>query len=102
MSDIILEAKNLTKSFDDITAVDNLDLSIRKGEVVGLLGVNGAGKSTCMQMLLGLIKPTSGTIHIFGKDFEKKADMLKEELNSPFAVHLAINEMVLINNFLQT
>ena len=53
MSDKLINATNLKKSFDQFIAVDNIDLSVSRGEVVGFLGPNGAGKSTTMKMLTG-------------------------------------------------
>lgn len=60
----IIEARNLTKRFTNINAVEDLSFSIRQGDVYGFLGENGAGKSTTMRMLLGLIHPTSGSVYI--------------------------------------
>lgn len=65
----ILEVNELTKSFKTFKAVDNLSFTIQHGEVYGFLGQNGAGKSTTMRMLLGLIFPDSGTISINGYEF---------------------------------
>lgn len=65
----IISAAQLSKSFGSFKAVDDLSFSILPGEVYGFLGQNGAGKSTTMRMLLGLIKPSSGTIHIKGELF---------------------------------
>jgi ABC-type multidrug transport system ATPase subunit len=67
----IINVSNLTRDFGDIKAVKNLSFSVPQGEVYGFLGQNGAGKSTTFRMLLTLIKPTSGTIEIFGKDLQK-------------------------------
>jgi len=64
-TDKIIEVKGLTKKFKNLTAVNNLDLNVYRGDVFGFLGPNGAGKSTTIRMLLSLIKPTSGTIKIF-------------------------------------
>ncbi len=63
----VIEVKGLTKKFKNLTAVNNLDLNVYRGDVFGFLGPNGAGKSTTIRMLLSLIKPTSGTIKIFDK-----------------------------------
>ncbi len=63
----MIETADLTKRYDDITAVDSLNLSIRRGEVYGFLGPNGAGKTTTLRMLLGLIHPTSGTGTVLGE-----------------------------------
>ncbi|MBK7104563.1 MAG: ABC transporter ATP-binding protein [Ignavibacteriae bacterium] len=67
-SEKVIEISNLTKKFKNLTAVNNLNLNVYKGDVFGFLGPNGAGKSTTIRMLLTLIKPTSGNIKIFGKD----------------------------------
>lgn len=71
MSSPILEVSHLAKSFGDFKAVKDVSFTVQPGEVVGLLGVNGAGKTTVMSMLLGLITPDSGSIRVFGKDFAK-------------------------------
>lgn len=64
----VVEARNLRKTFGNTQAVKDLSFSIEAGEVVGLLGANGAGKSTTIQMLLGLIKPDDGKLSIFGME----------------------------------
>ncbi|ADZ08947.1 Sulfate-transporting ATPase [Methanobacterium lacus] len=69
--DYMIEAIDLTKKFDDLTAVDGLNIKIRKGEVFGFLGPNGAGKTTSIRMMVGLLKPTSGTILIDGTDIKQ-------------------------------
>jgi len=72
-SDIVVETRNLTKVYRDfwgrqkVRALKALDLTIRRGEVFGLLGPNGSGKTTTMKLLLGLLFPTSGDIHMLGK-----------------------------------
>ena len=63
---------HLTKRYKSFTAVNDVSLHIQKGRIYGFLGPNGAGKSTTMKMLLGLVKPTSGTIEIMGKPFNEK------------------------------
>ncbi len=75
----IIEIKNLSKSFKKLKAVDNLSLSVFKGDVFGFLGPNGAGKSTTIRMLLSLIEPSNGEIRIFGKSLrEKRIEILKK------------------------
>jgi ABC-type multidrug transport system ATPase subunit len=64
----IIEVRGLTKSFNEIIAVDDLSFTVNKKEVYGFLGQNGAGKSTTIRMLLSLIRPSSGNIKIFGLD----------------------------------
>jgi ABC-2 type transport system ATP-binding protein len=63
-----IETSRLTKVYGEVTAVDALDLSVRRGEIFGFLGPNGAGKTTTIRMLVGLVRPTSGTIRIAGLD----------------------------------
>lgn len=76
---MVIEIKSLTKDFKDLRAVNNLNLSVYKGDVFGFLGPNGAGKSTTIRMLLSLIKPTSGAINLFGKSLESaRIDILKK------------------------
>ena len=65
-SDMVIETDGLTKRFGNVTAVDNLSMEVRRGHVYGLLGPNGSGKTTTMGMLLGLLRPTSGTFRLFG------------------------------------
>ena len=64
----IIDVSGLTKSFNEITAVDNLTFTVKENGVYGFLGQNGAGKSTTIRMLLSLIRPTNGEIRIFGLD----------------------------------
>ncbi len=68
MSEVVLEARGLTKHYGKFVAVDNLNLTIRRGEVFGLLGPNGAGKTTSILMFLGLTEPTAGTVRVLGLD----------------------------------
>ena len=75
MSDKLINATNLKKSFDQFIAVDNIDLSVLRGEVVGFLGPNGAGKSTTMKMLTGFLEPDNGEIFI--NNINLKSDPLK-------------------------
>ena len=71
---IVLEAKNISKYFGTITALENVNLTVRQGECLGVVGDNGAGKSTFMKVLSGLYKPSSGSLFFEGN---------KEILNSP-------------------
>ncbi len=71
MDNLVIETEGLTKHFDEISAVKDIRLHVRKGKIYGLLGRNGAGKTTIMKMLVGLTKPSKGTIRLFGKPFGK-------------------------------
>ena len=61
-------ARGLVKTYGEVVAVDNVDLTVERGDVFGYLGPNGAGKTTSLRMLLGLIRPTSGSARLFGRD----------------------------------
>jgi ABC-2 type transport system ATP-binding protein len=63
-----VEARGLVKRYDTITAVDGVDLTVEPGDVYGYLGPNGAGKTTVLRMLLGLVRPTAGSVTLFGRD----------------------------------
>ncbi len=67
----MIESVELTRNFSEFTAVDNLSFQVNPGEIYGLLGPNGSGKSTTMKMLLGLLKPTTGTARINGFDVQE-------------------------------
>src|SRR5687768_1495704 len=67
----IIQVNNLSKQYRSVKAVNDISFTLNKGDVYGFLGQNGAGKSTTIRMLLTLIKPTSGTIHLFSKDLRK-------------------------------
>ncbi|MCL4429793.1 MAG: ATP-binding cassette domain-containing protein [Chloroflexi bacterium] len=78
MNEQAITIENLTKKYEDKTAVENLSLQVAKGELFGLLGPNGAGKTTTISILCGLIKPTSGAAQIYGYDVQKDAQKVKE------------------------
>ena len=75
----VIQAKSLTKTFKGLMAVDNLSFTVEKGDVYGFLGQNGAGKSTTIRMLLTLIKPTGGSIELFGLDiYTHRKEILRQ------------------------
>ena len=83
-----IEIKNLSKDYNNILAVKNINFTINKGSIVGLLGPNGCGKTTTIGMMLGLIKPNSGTVFINGQNIENENNRTKilEKVNfiSPY------------------
>ena len=83
---IAIEIKNLNKKFKHALAVKNINFKIDKGKIIGLLGPNGCGKTTTIGMMLGLIKPTSGSVLINGKNIENDRTNLLEKMNfiSPY------------------
>jgi ABC-2 type transport system ATP-binding protein len=77
-----LELESLTKRFGDKTAVEDLSLSLEPGAFLGLLGRNGAGKSTTLKMVTGLLKPTSGRIRVLGLDLEAEPLAVKRQIGA--------------------
>ena len=96
MSAIVTD--RLTKKYGDVTAVDNLNLTVEQGELFALLGVNGAGKTTTIKMLSCLIKPTSGEAVLLGNSIVSEPHAIKEKINiSPQETAVAANLSVLEN-----
>lgn len=76
----VIETKNITKKFGNFSAVDHISFEVFKGEIFGFLGANGAGKTTAMRMLCGLLKPTSGEGRVAGYDIYKESDKIKKNI----------------------
>ncbi len=76
----IITAKNLTKKFGHFTANDNLSFEVRKGEIFGFLGANGAGKTTAIRILCGLSSPTSGEVKVAGFDIYHETEKIKKNI----------------------
>jgi len=80
MIEYAIEANNLTKKFGDFTAVNGITFNVKKGEIFGFLGANGAGKTTAIKMLIGLSRPTSGLAQIAGYDIYKETEKIKDRI----------------------
>src|SRR5215831_10153155 len=76
----IIQAKNLTRRFADLTAVDHLNLEIAEGEIFGLVGPDGAGKTTTLRLLCGLMDPTEGSVVVAGHEVAKEPDAVKDQI----------------------
>lgn len=76
----IISVSNLTKTFGDFTAVNDISFEIAKGEIFGFLGANGAGKTTAIKMLIGISKPSSGEATVAGFDIAKQSEMVKKNI----------------------
>ena len=70
----VIQIKDVCKAFDQLQVLNNISLSVEEGEIFGLLGPSGAGKTTLIKMLIGLLSATSGNIAILGKELDKKID----------------------------
>lgn len=80
MNNIIITTENLTKKFGSFYAVDNISFDVKKGEIFGFLGANGAGKTTAIKMLTGLLKPSSGKANVAGFDVYKQTEQIKHNI----------------------
>lgn len=80
MDDPMIKAENLTRMFGDFTAVDHISFEVGRGEIFGFLGANGAGKTTAMRMLTGLLIPTEGDAQVAGLDVYTQAEQIKKQI----------------------
>lgn len=80
MTDPMIKADNLTRMFGDFTAVDHISFEVGRGEIFGFLGANGAGKTTAMRMLTGLLVPTEGEAKVAGYDVYSQAEQIKRQI----------------------
>jgi len=96
----MIELKNVTKLYHQIEAVRNLSLTVEDGEIMGLIGHNGAGKSTTLKMILGLIEPTSGQVEVMGRDMAKESVYIKQFVGylpeeSPLYENMTVTEYLM-------
>lgn len=80
MNELSIETRKLTRRFGRFTAVDGIDIEVRRGEVFGFLGANGAGKTTAIRMLCGLLKPTSGSGKVAGFDVASESGKIRTRI----------------------
>ena len=80
MNDVVISVTELTKCFGDFTAVDHISFNVKRGEIFGFLGANGAGKTTAMRMLCGLSFPTSGSGNVAGFDIMTEGEKIKRHI----------------------
>ena len=80
MNDIVVETHDLTRKFGKFVAVDRLNIAVKRGEIFGFLGANGAGKTTAIRMLCGLLVPTSGSGNVAGFDIVKQTEKIKSRI----------------------
>jgi ABC-2 type transport system ATP-binding protein len=78
--ELAIQARELTRTFGRFTAVDHVSFDVRRGEVFGFLGANGAGKTTAIRMLTGLLAPTSGSAKVAGHDVYRETEAIKRDI----------------------
>ncbi|MDI6897401.1 ABC transporter ATP-binding protein [Methanocella conradii] len=93
----MIKLRGVTKLYKDFAAVKDLDLDVDKGEILGIIGHNGAGKSTTLKMMVGLVSPTSGSVEVMGRDMAKDALHVKRFLgylpeDSPLYENMTVDE----------
>lgn len=94
----LIEVRGLVKKYKELTAVDNLDLDVEKGEILGLLGPNGSGKSTTINCMLSLLKKDSGSVKIFGKEMSADAYDIKKRIGVVFQDVAVYDELTVYEN----
>lgn len=93
-----IEAKDFTKKFGSFTAVDKITFNVKKGEIFGFLGANGAGKTTAIKMLTGLWRPTSGEAIVAGFDVWTEADKIKRNIGYMSQKFSLYNDLTVLEN----
>ena len=91
-------ARGLTKRFGDFTAVDGIDFEVRRGEIFGFLGPNGAGKTTTIRMMLGLLKPTTGTIDVLGVPVSEHPEKIRPRVGYMSQRFSLYNDLTVLQN----
>jgi ABC-2 type transport system ATP-binding protein len=95
-----IEAKNLTKNYGEINAVNNINFDVKEGEIFGFLGPNGAGKTTTIRMLTGLSRPTAGTARVLGYDIESEIVEAKKHIGVVPEISNLYDELSAFKNLL--
>ncbi|WP_294795541.1 ABC transporter ATP-binding protein [uncultured Fenollaria sp.] len=96
--DTVIEVRGLVKKYKELTAVDNLDLDVKKGEILGLLGPNGSGKSTTINCILSLLKKDAGSVKIFGEEMSPDAYEIKRRIGVVFQDVAVYDELSVYEN----
>jgi len=95
---VAIEAKNLTRDFDHFRAVDHVGFRVMQGEIFGLLGANGAGKTTVIKMLTGILPPTDGEGHVAGADMRRARQAIKERIGYMSQAFSLYQDMSVLEN----
>ena len=95
----IIRVENLTRKFGSFTAIDKLNFYVNKGEIFGFLGANGAGKTTAIRILCGLLLPTSGKIEVAGFDIYRQTNKVKQNIGYMSQKFSLYEDMTIAENF---
>ena len=95
---MIIEVKNLTKKYKELTAINDLSFNVKEGEILGLLGPNGSGKSTTINCILSLLKYNKGSIKIFGKEIKPDSYDIKAKIGVVFQDVAVFEELTVYEN----
>ena len=98
VEDHAVEVVNLTKQFDTFTAVDGVSFAVQPGDIFGFLGPNGAGKTTTIRMLLGLLRPTSGSARVLGYDIVRKSEEIRKNVGYMSQRFSLYNDLRVVEN----
>ena len=93
-----IEARGLTRDFGDFRAVDRVSFSVRQGEIFGLLGANGAGKTTCIKMLTGILAPSAGEGHVSGMDMRRPGRAIKRRIGYVSQAFSLYTDLTVVEN----
>jgi len=93
-----ITARGLTKRFGDFTAVDGIDFEVQRGEIFGFLGPNGAGKTTTIRMMLGLLKPTAGTVEVLGVPVTEHPERIRPRIGYMSQRFSLYNDLTVLQN----
>ncbi len=96
--DVVIDVKNLEKRFGNFIAVDQISFDVKKGEIFGFLGANGAGKTTAMRMLCGLLKPTSGEANVAGFSVASDSENIKKNIGYMSQKFALYNDLTVYEN----
>ncbi|HKK69148.1 MAG TPA: ABC transporter ATP-binding protein [Bacteroidales bacterium] len=98
-NETIINVENLVKKFGNFVANDNLTFSVRRGEILGFLGANGAGKTTAMKILCGISAPTSGKVHVAGFDAVRHPEKIKQNIGYMSQKFSLYDDLTIRENF---
>ncbi len=98
MYEATISAQNLTRRFGDFTAVDGIDFEVHPGEIFGLLGPNGSGKTTTIRMTLGLLSPTAGSVRVLGIDSARRPELIRPHVGYMSQRFSLYNDLTVLQN----